>query len=482
MRRIVAAVCIVTLVAVMPTGSVPAQDFGQLLEAVDKIETTLKAMVDKESETRAKEVAKLRELVQQNPAAAGPGEQARFTQLVLEVKALRGDVDRLSGAQVNAGMTESDLLTLINDIEYLKSEMNLLRTTSGENKKLLASIDNEGFYVPPQNDPRIESLTEKLTALNASLEEVINRESGTAASNPSVGHGKISLSAFVHEQYVSGPDETSTFVSKRARLAVKGDINEYARIKIQAEFAGSPKLLDGQLTISPHEQWSLSAGQYKPPFGTEFLISGTSAPFVNGSRAKGLGTNRDIGASVSYRNKFSPDYSLKLTAGLFNGSGINTSDVNNTKNFVARAEVTLGGMFTVAPNAYIGKTNEVDSLKEDISDFGSSVTWKWQKEIVEAEYLQSKHGETKRNGWYLWGGHTFSIGSSFLQELQLLARYEQYDPDLDIEDDRTDRITLGTALFIDKKYTKIQMNYQINGEQGTSVDDNEFLMNLQVAF
>ncbi len=482
MRKIFVAVCIVGLVAVMPTGSVPAQDFGQLLEAVDKIETTLKAMVDKESETRAKEVAQLRELVQQNPAVAGPGEQARFTQLVLEVKALRGDVDRLSGAQANAGVTESDLLTLINDIQYLRSEMDLLRTTSGENKKLLASIDNEGFYVPPQDDPKIESLTEKLTALNASLEEVINRESGAAASNPSVKHGKISLSAFVHEQYVSGPDKTSTFVSKRARLAVKGDINEYAQIKIQGEFAGSPKLLDGQLTISPHEQWSLSMGQYKPPFGTDFLISSTNTPFVNGSRAKGLGTNRDIGASVSYRNKFSPDYSLKLSAGLFNGSGINTSDVNNTKNIAARAEVTLGGMFTVAPNVYTGKTNEVDSLKENISDFGSSVTWKWQKEIVGAEYIQSKHGETKRNGWYLWGGHTFSIGSRFLQELQLLARYEQYDPDLDTEDDRTDRITLGTTLFIDKKYTKIQLNYQINGEQGASVDDNEFLMNLQVAF
>ena len=172
----------------------------------------------------------------------------------------------------------------------------------------------------------------------------------------------------------------------------------------------------------------------------------------------------------------------KLTAGMFNGSGPNESDVNNTKNFVTRAEVTLGGMFTVAPNAYVGKTNEVDSLKVNIQNYGSSLTWKWGQEIVAVEYIQSKLGETKRNGWYAFGGHTFNIGSAFLKELQLLARYEQHNSDLDIDDNRTDRLTFGTTLFIDKKYTKIQLNYQINGEQGTSVDNNEFLMNLQVAF
>ena len=34
----------------------------------------------------------------------------------------------------------------------------------------------------------------------------------------------------------------------------------------------------------------------------------------------------------------------------------------------------------------------------------------------------------------------------------------------------------------DKKYTKLQINYQINGEETASIDDNEFLVNFQVAF
>jgi hypothetical protein len=51
-----------------------------------------------------------------------------------------------------------------------------------------------------------------------------------------------------------------------------------------------------------------------------------------------------------------------------------------------------------------------------------------------------------------------------------------------MSDNKVTRISLGTNLFVDKKYTKLQFNYQINGEEGLSVDNNEFLVNFQVAF
>ncbi|MCD6248954.1 MAG: hypothetical protein J7J98_01310, partial [candidate division Zixibacteria bacterium] len=174
--------------------------------------------------------------------------------------------------------------------------------------------------------------------------------------------------------------------------------------------------------------------------------------------------------------------SLKLTTGLFNGSGINTSDANNHKNFVARLEVGLASMFTLSPNVYAGKTNEDDSIKEDLLDMGGSLTWKWHREIVEAEYIHSERGDTERRGWYVWGGHSFDIGLGFLKELQLLARYEQYDSDVNTDNDRVNRLTMGTNLYIDKKYTKIQLNYELNSEQGVPIDNNEFLINVQVAF
>ncbi len=461
----------------------PAQDFGNLIDAVDKLETTLKAMVESESEARKHEIAELRNIVEQMPEGTAPsGDHSSLTQLALEVKALRADVDRLSSIQTTVPVTESDMLTIIGDIEYLKSQIGLLSTMTGETREQLASLDEDGFYMPPVIDPEVGRLTDRLVELNASLEEILSGKSGGTEPNPSVKHGKIVFSGLAHEHFLSSPDQTSSFISKRARFAVKGEINKYAQIKIQAEFAKSPKLLDGQVTISPHRQWSLSIGQYKPPFGTDFLTSASSTPFVNRSSAAGLGTNRDVGATVSFRHKFDNKNSLKLTTGLFNGAGINTSDVNSTKNFVAHLEAKLLDMFTLSPNVYAGKTNAVDSLKQDLVDFGGSLTWKWRHEIVEAEYVHSKHGDVERSGWYVWGGHSFAIGLGFLQEMQLLARYEQRDPYMGITGNRTDRLTLGTNLFIDEKYAKIQLNYHFNGEQEASMDNNEFLMNFQVAF
>ena len=35
------------------------------------------------------------------------------------------------------------------------------------------------------------------------------------------------------------------------------------------------------MTLSPHSQWSLSFGQYKTPFGTDYLTATSAMPFVN---------------------------------------------------------------------------------------------------------------------------------------------------------------------------------------------------------
>ena len=111
-----------------------------------------------------------------------------------------------------------------------------------------------------------------------------------------------------------------------------------------------------------------------------------------------------------------------------------------------------------------------------------AVKWLWRHEIVACEYIHSKVGGQKKAGWYMMAGHSIPTSWTILPQIQLLARYEQYDADLDIGDNKLDRITVGTNLFVDSKYTKIQLNYQINNEQGTSVSNNEFVGRFQVVF
>ncbi len=298
----------------------------------------------------------------------------------------------------------------------------------------------------------------------------------------SVGHGDIEFFGVIHQQYyhLLGDSEESTFKSKRARLGAKGKINRYSDIRMMAEFAGEPKLLDGVFRFAPTEKIAFSIGQYKPPFGTDFLISSTAFPFVNPTKVKSLGTGRDIGMSVKVKNRFNDNFSLNFDAGLFNGSGINKEDNNESKNFISRLEIGLMEMFTIAPNVIIGKTDDAAD-PEDLSTYGGSIRWEWKNEVVVGEYIHSSDAEDKE-GWYVWGGHTFVTDFKFLPEIQVLARYEELDENLDLTGNKTDRITLGTNLFIDKKYTKVSLNYQINGEEGASKDNNEIAVNFQLVF
>ena len=189
-----------------------------------------------------------------------------------------------------------------------------------------------------------------------------------------------------------------------------------------------------------------------------------------------------MGADVSLNYQWTTGNAIKVTGGIFNGAPFNTSDVNADKNFVGRVEVKLNKMFTFAPNLMAGKTNDPDSTKQNLDVWGGSLNWSWKNEIVEGEYIHNQTGSTEKQGWHVWGAHTFSTGLKFVPELQMLARYEQLDPNMNKTGDRTDRITLGTNLYIDKKYTKLQINYQINGEETKSTDNNEWLVNFQVAF
>ena len=391
---------------------------------------------------------------------------------------------------VSDGMAQ-DYGAVIASLKKLDSAIQRIKefyvATNGEPAQY-ADVNAEGYPVDVNNDLLYEfamNLEQVVDNMTNVMTEAQTAEAKRPKNPAAAGHGSITVTGYLHQQYYQEQRDTedkSSFLSKRARLAVKGKLNDYTSVKFMGEFASSPKLLDAMLTVSPDKHWALSFGQYKPPFGTEFLRAASAWPFVNTSDVKGLGTDRDIGTHLTYKNSVSPNFDFALMAGVFNGSGYNNSDANTDKNFVARGEFTIHDMITLAPNAYIGKSNDTGSAMEDINSYGGSATWEYGNEIVEGEYIYSKVGDVKMGGWYAWAGHTIKTNAKFLPEMQLLARYAFLDEDLDVDNDATDCITLGTNFFIDGKYTKLQVNYQINGEQGKSVDNNEILMNFQVAF
>lgn len=418
-------------------------------------------------------------------APATTSEQSAKTEPTLasiqkEIDQLKVQIAELKANNKGIAGNDPVLAAVLSDIEALKAENKNLRNANDQNSQKLASLDDVTFA--SNNEAGTQKLAGLVKDLNAAIEKS-KSPSAPQQNVPTVKKGTINLMGFVHQQYYNkaGGTGVSSFESKRARIGVNGTINQYSKVEIVADFAKSPKLIDGYLTVQPLKALALKVGQYRPPTGNDMARSSLGMPFVNYAAATSLNTDRDIGASLHFERSLTKSTSLNLVCGFYNGSGINASDSNTTKNFAARAELKLINQLVLSSNMYGGKSN-ASVNPSNINTYGVAALWNWKSETFEAEYTHSRVAGTKKAGWYVYGLHSFKFNSHFLPELQVGARYEQNDPNRSVSDNRTDRITLGTNLMIDKRFTMIQLNYQINGEQTTHVKNNEFLMNFQVAF
>ncbi len=417
----------------------------------------------------------------QPKAATQPvADQPTLASIQKEIDQLKAQIAELKSGKA-AAANDPVLASVLSDIEALKAENKNLRSANDQNSQKLASLD-DNVTIASTDNGSAQKLAGLVRDLNTAIEK--SKSANTPQQNsPSIKRGSISLLGYVHQQYYNkaGGTGVSSFESKRARLGLTGTINQYSKIEIWADFAKSPKLLDGFATIQPIKALSLSVGQFRPPSGNELAKSTLALPFINYALIMPLNTDRDIGASVQYSQPLSKSVGLNLACGLYNGSGINASDSNTTKNLASRVEVKLANQLTLSTNAYVGKTNNAVNPK-NMDIYGTAALWNWKSETFEAEYTHSRVAGVKKAGWYVYGLHSFKTTSKLIPEIQLGARYEQNDPDRAISDNRVSRITVGTNLVIDKRFTIIQMNYQINGEQTTKVSNNEFLMNFQLSF
>ncbi|TFH43282.1 MAG: porin [Lysobacterales bacterium] len=95
---------------------------------------------------------------------------------------------------------------------------------------------------------------------------------------------------------------------------------------------------------------------------------------------------------------------------------------------------------------------------------------------VYGEYASGESDGKDKETWYATG--TFSV----LDDVQLAARYDWFDPDTNKEDDEGTETTVGINHLIAKHNAKVQLNYVFRGEEGASVDNDIIRANLQVSF
>jgi hypothetical protein len=108
------------------------------------------------------------------------------------------------------------------------------------------------------------------------------------------------------------------------RAYLFGNAGEKFKYSFQGDFTNAFTLMDLKLSYLYSDNLRLDFGQFKAPFGNEFMRHDANLTFVNRSTvACGLGTFRQQGVQVKYS---SGDKRLAFAGGYFGGSGINTHD------------------------------------------------------------------------------------------------------------------------------------------------------------
>ncbi|NOX17173.1 MAG: porin [Chlorobi bacterium] len=280
------------------------------------------------------------------------------------------------------------------------------------------------------------------------------------------------------------------FGLRRVRLRAYTSYGKHFKGMIQMEVT-NPKLLDARITYGLNENFNVRVGRF---IGAGVRSGGLTSHTVIDIVERPLTAQRWGAATIGgdYR-----DYGLavfgKIAGGLSYNVTIHNGDgARNIKATHKGAGKTLNsgfafsGMLTFKPasvkgleaGGYYGVGNKYFN---DYNAYNAYVYYTPSQFEIKAEYIGWKNNtsEVSSAGYYVFGGYFFT------PKIELLARYESFDPNADVDEDAQNLITVGARYFLfptKKTAGKITAAYVVHGEQGTAVDNDVFYLMFQLVF
>lgn len=269
--------------------------------------------------------------------------------------------------------------------------------------------------------------------------------------------------------------DSATFVLRRARFAIEGNINAWVSYRAQVELhtAGAPATPPASpLTLSATDlwvklsrgRWGGTVGQFRVPFSLESLLSSTILETTERSRIVNA-AKRDIGVQADWR----PLDRVTLQAAMVNGEGPNRgANPDNRMAYYGRAVITpLKGL-------------DVGGAFEGYSDstgIDGQAIYKGKRWTARAEYIQEHNRRTDihARGWYALAAY-----GAVPRRVQLVGRVEEFDPSDRVATDRLTGYLLGAQYFIKNDDFKLLADYEVFHEQVTQLKNNRGVVQLQV--
>ncbi len=352
---------------------------------------------------------------------------------------------------------------------------------------------------PPPASPPPASPPPAPTAVEAPASTSEPQVSSTDAPPPkklSVGskgwlNPGLLAQAWLQTDRAGGTTQLSQFRLRRAEISVSGEIVpkrfaykvmfDPAKIREtqKVTVAGPPDAMGNPTTLVINNPTSaasvlqdffitylstyadVSIGQFKIPVSWEGYNSSGKLMFPERAIvATTFGDKRDLGIRIE--KKFSK---VGYSAGVFNGSGLNSFDGNLQKDVALRLEAYPVDGLTLAAVTY-------DSIgQRDLA--GTKDRWEADARYEAGQFLVQGEAIVARDvtkdampaqfgrGFYVLSGYTFhDVDSHFHGDLQPVVRFGAFDPDTDVADNALVHVDVGVNYYVSKHEMKLQAAYQ----------------------
>lgn len=236
---------------------------------------------------------------------------------------------------------------------------------------------------------------------------------------------KLKISGHLQAEYLTRDEGIDEFRVRRGRIKFTYQAYDYASFVIQPDFSSAGvSVKDAYLELT--EDWTgwrntLTAGQFKWPFGFEVLYSSSEREVPERARVirELFPGERDQGMMFSGKI---PGGRYDYRIGVFNGNGTSDSrEVDSAKDIVGRLGLDFGAV-RGGVSGYQGESNGLDKTRT-----GLDVQWDTPLPGVElrAEWMTGEEEGADVDGWY-----TYAIWN-FTERQTLTVRVDEYDDEIE---------------------------------------------------
>ena len=280
---------------------------------------------------------------------------------------------------------------------------------------------------------------------------------------------------------------------RRLRLSLTGHLGRDVDVVVQGHTDSrddEAQLRDCFVRVRLGEDLSLLAGQFKVRFGREGLRSSSETLTIERSdMTRALYQERDLGLNLGGRT----DSGFEWDLGTFQGQQRNASERNGTKDAACRF------VFPVTRELKLGLSGHLGSIRPEgapadtpVRRWGTDLRYRSGPWTLESEAIWSQgwngfsKADTRAFGAYL--GASLAVSP----ELDVVAFYDWFDPDLERVDLRTasnsvnarNRVVLGTSYYLDRAtFHRVTLNYEIHRPtEGPSLEPDGWRVRYQFRF